>query len=468
MKKKLLALLIAVSCVCTMTACGKTEDVSAKAEAQEDADEEDEEEEEEEEEKTRKADRKADKDEEDKDEEKEEEEKEDKEEKKKDKEDVEKEDAEKEAEEEKEKEEKEAGKSKASVSMPSELSDDIYDFQIAIDGTVYQFPMWYSDFEALGWEFDGDNTLTLDSNQYSLSDRWKKDGVSVYTQFANLSMNSTTYAESMVTSFSLDEYGYDDCGWEIVLPGGIQWGVSTTEDIIAAYGDPTSDYDGDLYYKMTYEYDIYSDISLYVYKESNVLEKIELQNMVELEGADNSVDSTVPDVVKNYQAPSSLGDDLYSFNVEVEGNVYTLPCPVSVFIENGFEIDEKNSEMAIGAGSFGWVDLKYNNQTLHGIVHNYADYATTPENCFVTTVESNDYGADFDVVFPCGITRGDTEESVEAAVADFNFEKEVSDSGYTYYSVYDPNGSKLDSYDITIKDGVVISLEVENSEEPEQ
>lgn len=84
---------------------------------------------------------------------------------------------------------------KLAAEMPAELSDDIYDFQISIDGTVYQFPMWYSDFEALGWEYDGDNTETLSSNQYTLGQRWKKDGVSVYTRFANLSMNAVTFAD---------------------------------------------------------------------------------------------------------------------------------------------------------------------------------------------------------------------------------------------------------------------------------
>lgn len=356
---------------------------------------------------------------------------------------------------------------KPTTEMPPELSDDIYDFQISIDGTVYQFPMWYSDFEALGWEYDGDNTETLSSNQYTLSQRWKKDGVSVYTRFANLSMNSVTFADSMVAGISFDSYDLKDCDWEIILPGGIQYGVSNADDIKAAYGDPTSDHDSENYYRMTYEYDTYSEVSFCIFKESNTLQEVEIENLVELEGADNSVDPTVPDIVKNYQTPAELGTDFYSYNVELEGNLYTLPCPVSELLANGFEIDEKNSDMEIAAGSFGWVDLRYNNQTLHGIVHNYADYATIAENCFVTTVESSEYDPDFELVIPGNIKRGDSEADVKAAIEGVNYETETSDSGFTYYEIYDPNGSKLDAYSIVIKEDAVISIEVENSEEPE-
>ncbi len=178
-------------------------------------------------------------------------------------------------------EEKET-KTSASSTLAT-LSDDLYDFQISIDGTVYQFPMSYSDFEALGWEYDGDNTETLSSNQYTGSQRWKKDGFSVDTLFGNLSVNTVSFSDSMVAGIRIGKYDFDDCDWEILLPGGIQLGVSDTDDIKEAYGDPASDYDGSNYYEMKYRYDYYREIELYVFKDSGVLEEIKLENLVELE-----------------------------------------------------------------------------------------------------------------------------------------------------------------------------------------
>lgn len=355
---------------------------------------------------------------------------------------------------------------KPAANVPSELSGDIYSFQISINGTVYQFPMWFSDFEALGWTYiDENEDEILKSYQYTFSCRWEKDDITIYTQFANLSINSVAIKDSMVCGITIDPYYLKDCDWEILLPSGIQYNVSTRDDIIAAYGEPSDEYEGDMYYDMTYEYDSYQDIELYVYKESGVLEKIELRNIVELEGADNSVNTEVPEIVKGYTAPKALGDDLYQFNMELEGNLYTLPCPVSELLANGFTLS-KDAPEAIAAGSFDWVELKYNNQNYRTMVHNYADYATTPENCFVTAMESSIFDPDFALTIPCGIKRGDSEQSVLKILEKFNYEKNES-GDFTYYSVYDPEGSSLDSFEITVKEGEVVIIEVDNSNKPQ-
>lgn len=436
MKKKTLAFLLAISCVLSATACGapNAEEPAGTSEAEAESEEESGEDEPAEDEAEEP-------------------------------EAAEKPEAEEEPErkEEPEAEEKEAPKPAATGA----LSDDLYDFQISIDGTVYQFPMFYSDFEALGWAYDGDNTKTLSSNQYTTSEVWEKDGFKVYTRFANLSMNTVPYSESMVAGFTLDKYYLEDCDWEIFLPSGIQYGVSNADDIKATYGEPSRDYDGELYYSMTYKLDSYREFELRVDKEKNALLDVVLLNLVELEGADNSVNEEVPELVQAYQAPESLGDDFYAYTVQMEGAVYSLPCPVSVLLENGFIIDTAASDSEVASGGNGWVDLTYNNQTLHTMVVNYADYATIVENCFAVSMKSSVNGPEFDLVIPGNIKVGDSEEAVKKATAKFNCETETSDSGFTYYEVSDPEGSSLDRYSIVIKDGSVCTIEVQNSKEPE-
>ena len=365
-----------------------------------------------------------------------------------------------EVEEEIEEVEEETSKPSGTVNTPSELSDDMYSFQVSIDGTVYQFPMWASDFAALGWEFDGTEDGTLASYEYTVAESWVKDGVEVYTCLANLTMNSLAYEDAMVAGIEFDKWNMEDCDWEIILPKGIKYGVSTRDDIIAAYGEPSYEYDGEMYYNMSYEYDSYQEIDFYVYKESGVLEEIEIRNMIELEGGDNSVDPTVPDEVKNYQAPTELGDDLYAYNIEIEGNLYALPFPVSELLANGFKIKESGTNMEIGAESYGWLEITYNNQSYRCIVHNFADYATIVENCFVTSFESDDYSADFDVTIPCGIKRDVTEDALLELIKDFNYEVETS-GDYTYYSIFKPGDEYGSCYDIRVKDGVIVGIEVE-------
>ncbi len=354
-----------------------------------------------------------------------------------------------------------------SVTMPSELSEDIYSFQVSVNGKVLQFPMWYSDFEAAGFTYTKDATQTLSSSQYTVGEVWTKDDVKVSTELANLSMNTQPYTKCMVAGISFDNYYMKDADWEIILPKGIQYGVSTKDDIIAAYGTPSSDYEGSMYYKMTYKYDYYQEISLYVYNESGVLEEIEIENMTELEGADNSIDETVPDLVTKYKAPAEVGDDLYTFNAEIEGHLYTFPCPVSEFLANGFTIQENNSATAVGAEDFDWVELRYNNQSIRLIVRNYADYATIPENCFVKSFETNkNYDPTFDVTIPCGIKLGESEDSLKEKLAGFHYEVEEG-SSYKYYNVYNPNGSKLDSFEFVVSEGIITGIELENDNKPE-
>ena len=357
-------------------------------------------------------------------------------------------------------EEKEPQKdTNAEVNVPANLSDDIYSFQVSIDGTVYQFPMWAKDFKALGWTYSGDGTKTLSSNEYTTAETWEKGDAKVYTSLINLTMNSVTFEEAAVGGITLEEFYLKDCNMEIVLPKGIQYKVSSRDDVIAAYGEPSSEYDGDLYYKMTYKYETYREINLYVFKETGTLDKIEIRNFVELEGGDNSVDATVPDAVKNYKAPTELGDSLYAYNIQLEGNLYTLPCPVSVLLDNGFKINEENSQMEIAADGYGWIELSYNNQTYRCIVDNFADYATIAQNCFVTTMETSIYGPKFDLVIPGNIKRGDSEASVLEVIKNFNYEVETS-GDFTYYEVSDPDGSSLAGYELTIKEGEVINIEV--------
>lgn len=348
------------------------------------------------------------------------------------------------------------------VQAPTDLSDDIYSFQISIDGTIYQLPMWYEDFVALGWECTEDLTTKLSSNQYYSTAVFTKDGVKFYVGLANLSMNTVTLDKAMVYSIQLQDYYLKDSDWEFILPKGITRGISTKDDIVAAYGEPSDEYDATNYYKLTYEYDTYQEVILYVSKETNTLYEIEIENMIELEGADNSINPEVPELVNNYVAPEALSESLYDFTIDLEGVLYELPCPLSLLLDNGFTINEKNSEMEVASGDSGWVELKYKNMTYRTLVKNYAEYATIVQNCFVTTIKTSEFDPKFDLTIPGNIKRGDSEDDLLAVIENFNYEKDES-GDFIYYTVYDPDKSKLDAYDITVHEGKVHSIEVQNA-----
>ena len=87
------------------------------------------------------------------------------------------------------------------------LSDDIYSFQAEIDGEVYQFPMPYGEFTAKGWTYDGDAAQTMEPEQYTAAETFKKDS-SKPVSYTHLG-EPGNYFGKIFLSFSRTETTYD-------------------------------------------------------------------------------------------------------------------------------------------------------------------------------------------------------------------------------------------------------------------
>lgn len=348
----------------------------------------------------------------------------------------------------------------AEIQKPADTTDNIFSYQMTIDGEVYQFPMWYSDFAAKGWNFKEDATKTLKPNSYDSILTWEKDGVKIYTDFCNLTINVAPLSECLVAGISFDKMYLDGHDMKVELPGGIQLGVSTTEDILAAYGTPSSDYDSDLYYKMTYRQDTYQYVELYVYKKSGVLEEVDLRNMVEIEGGNNAVSYEVPAEVLAYQAPAD-NSDIYQMAFALDGALYRLPCPVDEFLKNGFTLDPEYAGAVVPAMSESYsIRFLYGNTPVTCHVYNFSDKATTVENCFVVTFGSSSSGSDLNLNILGNISLGSEKTALFEALATFNYE--VASYDPNYITVWNPDGKRTNSCQITLKNDVVIRIDLTN------
>lgn len=321
----------------------------------------------------------------------------------------------------------------------AELSDDIYSFEVKIDGEIYKFPMSYADFTSKGWSFSGDETAEIAPNYYT-SESFTKDNLTAYVSLINLGINTVTLSDSVVGGIDLDSYYLEDAPDTVIeLPGGITYGVSTLDDVTSAYGTPSDTYEGDLYTKLTYDYASYQNIDLYIDSETGVLNEIDIRNFVYDEESNSSAaaevsDEPTPEVLA-YEAPAELGDDLNSFIVDFAGNLYQLPAPVSVFLENGWTLKEDESDSVVAGKDSGWVYMIKDNQKFHTLAKNYNANATTIENCFVTSVEVNVNGTNLPMTVQKGITMGISEEELIAAIGDTRYEKEESSDTFTYYNI---------------------------------
>lgn len=352
------------------------------------------------------------------------------------------------------------------------LSDDIYSFQAEIDGEVYQFPMPYGEFTAKGWTYDGDAAQTMEPEQYTTAETFKKDSSKLYATIFNLGMNTVPFSECQIGGFSVDSYMMKDSAFSVKLPKGIEFGVSTLEDVKAAYGEPSREYDGEMYTALTYEYETYQDVEIQVDKETKVVSKIDMRNMIETASeeekaqAETAVSDEVTEEVKSYQAPTELGDDLTKFIVEYDGALYQMPAPVSEFEKNGWTVKEDQSDMTVKGKDSGWVSLMKNNQELRVMARNYGDNATTIRNCFVTTVKGDDNSTDMPITVQKGITRGMTKADLEKALEGVTYEFEESDM-FEYYTVEGPESS-LDSVQILVRKDTSVVQAIEVSYMPKE
>ncbi len=347
------------------------------------------------------------------------------------------------------------------------LSDDIYSFQLLLDGELYEFPLSYADFIARGWTYDGDETEQLEAQSYMSVSEFTKGQLKIYADIINLGINAAPVSECAIGGITLESYYTEKApDTTAVLPGGITYNESTLDDIKAAYGEPSDSYEGDLYTKLTYTYDYYQDVDLYVDKETGVLNEIDLRNFVVDEEANTAARAEVSDEptaeVLAYSAPEALSEDLLDYTVEFAGDLYQLPAPVSVLIENGFTLKEEDSADVISGGGYGWAYLRKDNQEIHMIVNNYSSDAVTIENCFVTSLDIDQYD-NLSITTSLGLTLGTSVEDLEAALdgSGYHYEKNESSESYTYYKIEDA-GSSLDGYEFSVnnEEGIVIGIDV--------
>ena len=329
---------------------------------------------------------------------------------------------------------------------------ELYDFTCLVDGETYAFPMTVDEFKAKGWTLE--ETEDLAPRQYAMVTAEKKNGFSADKATAyviNFDINTLPMEECVVAGLEIEAFYVEPGkGLDTVLPGGITRGVSTLDDIYAAYGDATDVYEGDYYTSVTYEMDYDKRVELKVGTESGVLEDVEIRNFVVPEGfVTGEANDEVPEAVAAYARPEALGDDLTSFTVDFDGALYVLPVPVSVLVEDGWTIDEAETDPVISAKDYGWVTLrKDNNKTISTIVNNFADYATNPSNCWITSLTGGGYsGEGITMALPCGIELGmDSGEFVEV-LDGLGYEYEVEEGDdYAYYTLYDENYNGYDFY----------------------
>jgi hypothetical protein len=299
-----------------------------------------------------------------------------------------------------------------------ELGNNLEDFTFRLDGYTYELPMPLSHLSETGWIFDSwcdFSDINLTPGDYTNA-YMHKDGKTIQIEVFNPYGQNKKFKDCIVSRMSF-EFPTET---ELILAKDIATDVINLDNVISFFGNPNSVLTSEDAKSVTLEYDFgYSDLLTANYcnyvmcfsVETKQLESLVIANYTEAEEASDKEDIQY---LKAYTAPEALGEDLFSWNVELMGDVYTLPAPVSVFTENGWEIILAQNVKA-GKSLEKGIIMQKDGVVVEFSVYNFSAYQTSAADATIykMTEQKSGLGAgdDLQLTLPGNISIGMTEEA---------------------------------------------------------
>lgn len=325
-----------------------------------------------------------------------------------------------------------------------EMSDDLFDYTINIEGTVFRIPFKYQDITAAGWTISSSgisDTTKIAGSDYEAV-KLSQNGKSLWVEIYNASGNARQIKDCMIGGVECE----GDDGTEVTLAKGITV-FSTVDEVLEAFGVPTSRDDYNDYTQLIYQQDDtgYNQVKFYLYKDEEdwKLNSLNVRNFLATEDDETQTNTQKPEYLDAYQVPAALEDSITNAVVKIGGDLYQIPAPVSAFLDNGWTM--KSQPGAVVSGSKDSIAVERDGATLNLSILNFSDYQTIPENCAVYKVSVRlDDGVDMEM--SGGLKLGSTRAEVEAAVTeDFSYFSGTSFESWSY-SEYNPRDMWLDIY----------------------
>ena len=346
----------------------------------------------------------------------------------------------------------------AEAEATDSLSDDIYSFQFLFNGKAFQLPERYTDFVEKGWIYLNEPG-TIDASTYTYDmENFICGNSKISANIVNFDWNPASVEDCYISSvkFSLDVMDPAD---EIMLPGGLKVDKELTEDKVREqYGEPTDVNESEYSTTCYYSKGSYEGVTFRFPKNEDHPISVEIENMVQPEDFEaTEMSNETPDVVALYKEPSELSEDLWDYTVEFDEALYTLPCPVTELEKNGWNI--AGDVESVSGGDWGYVEMTKDNQNVRFSIRNYAETATSAENCFVYKLRGEQDGKKLKIAKD--IQQGMSEEELLKALDGVTYEI-YEDGDYKSYNIKNPGASSSVEYSIIIIEGKVKTIEVEH------
>lgn len=298
-----------------------------------------------------------------------------------------------------------------------ELSEKPEDYTFRMDGYTYELPMPLSYLTETGWIFYSwcnFDEITLGPGMYKKA-YMHKDGKTLEIEVFNPAGDNKKFKECVVGRISF-EFPMES---ELVLAQETVANALKIDEVMTLLGNPNFvevETDGK-HIALEYYFD-YADVlktNFTCYEMSFSVDTKQLVSLVmanykEEEAVDSNADT---EYLQDYDAPEVLGDDLLSWNVQLMGDVYTLPAPVSAFTENGWEIILAQSVKA-GSDLDQGIIMQKDGVVVGFSVFNFSDYQTNAADATVYKLsqmgDATGTWRDMQLVLPGNISIGMTED----------------------------------------------------------
>lgn len=341
-----------------------------------------------------------------------------------------------------------------------DMSDDLLDFTVEIDGTVYQVPMSYSELLKAGWtmresKYTSESDL-LDPGKYA-SATIEKGEKHFDIGFINMSGNTRPLSECTVVGIQTFEAYNENQRFSAKLACGIEQYVSRYSDIFAILGEPdsTNGIEDDL----SIVYNLTDDGKIQLFFDAEqILSAFVIKNEIAFPNDETTTNEAAPAFFKNYSAPVQLGKSPLENVVEWRGDLYTLPAPISAFEENGWAVVEYRIDPLSAKDHYrAALVLKRNDNEEVLNLYNVADYQTTAKNCVVPKLWGR-MNSNAKILLSGGITCGSSFSDVEKLVgrenmseldSEYRFILSDPDTGFSVEIVVNKNDNLVSLIEVT-------------------
>ena len=326
---------------------------------------------------------------------------------------------------------------------PTALSDTWRDYTASIDGTLYQFPLPYSEWKSKGWQTDS-SVIKVAAGDWDYLTCYT-DRAELTVVVANPGMNEADINSCFVVGFSfnarIDDYKDD---FSIELSNGIKLFTSTENDIKTAFGAPESRYEGthsiddSQYVAIDYAGDDVKDgMDLEVSDDMNLYSiSIVNSNLPDIGTNVGDISVDAPAINDKYVAPDGPSTDRFDSIITIGDKNYVLPVTFSEFAADGWTLDSSVSAY-IGGKDSESTYMEKDGEKIGITLDNYTGNAILPEHAYISGIDVDMNYYTGNAVFPGGISMTDDGNKIESVYGDLgedDFSKDEYSSFISYYA----------------------------------